>query len=97
MKVRFHPAAEAEHLEQIAFYESRERGLGARYLDRFNVVLSQVCAAPASMPIVRPPDIRRARVRPFPLTIMFRERNGEVQIIAVAHHRREPHYWQVRT
>jgi hypothetical protein len=27
----FHPAAEAEHLEQIAFYESRQQGLGARY------------------------------------------------------------------
>jgi hypothetical protein len=28
MTFRFHPAAEAEHLEQIAFYESRRQGLG---------------------------------------------------------------------
>lgn len=31
MNYRFHPAAEVEYLEQVAFYESRERGLGARY------------------------------------------------------------------
>lgn len=35
MNYRFHPAAEAEHLEQITFYESRQRGLGARYREHF--------------------------------------------------------------
>lgn len=93
MKFRFHPAAEAEHLDQVSFYESRERGLGARYLDRFAAVMHHVCAAPASLPLDRPPDIRRARVRPFPLAVLFRVHEGEVQILAVAHYRREPRYW----
>jgi hypothetical protein len=35
MNYGFHPAAEAEYLEQIAFYEARQRGLGARYRDYF--------------------------------------------------------------
>jgi len=35
MTYRFHPAAEAEHLGQIAFYESRRKGLGGRYRDHF--------------------------------------------------------------
>lgn len=30
MNYCFHSMAEAEHLEQIAFYESRYKGLGAR-------------------------------------------------------------------
>lgn len=33
MNYRFHPAAETEHLEQITFYESRQKGLGTRYRD----------------------------------------------------------------
>jgi hypothetical protein len=32
---RFHPAAEAEHLRQIQFYQARHRGLGERYLSQF--------------------------------------------------------------
>jgi hypothetical protein len=28
----FHPGAEAEHFEAIAFFESRQLGLGAAYL-----------------------------------------------------------------
>jgi hypothetical protein len=35
MTYRFHPAAEAEHLGQIAFYEPRRKGLGGRYRDHF--------------------------------------------------------------
>ena len=31
MNYRFHPAAEAEYLEQVAYYESCDRGLGARF------------------------------------------------------------------
>lgn len=33
MTYRFHPAAEAEHLGQIAFHESRQRSLDGRYRD----------------------------------------------------------------
>jgi toxin ParE1/3/4 len=68
---RFHPAAEAEHLEQIAFYEGRQIGLGARYRERFLQVIGWVCAGPVRYPIVRRPDIRRVRLLTFPLAITF--------------------------
>ena len=32
MSYVFHPAAEAEYLESIAFYESKRPGLGATYV-----------------------------------------------------------------
>jgi len=31
----FHPAAEAEHLETVGYYESKRPGLGASYLVEF--------------------------------------------------------------
>jgi hypothetical protein len=35
MSYRFHRAAEAEHLEQIGYYDSRRPGLGARCREHF--------------------------------------------------------------
>jgi toxin ParE1/3/4 len=89
----FHPAAEAEHLEQIAFYESRQRGLGARYRDHFLRTIQKVCEASTQYPIEHPPDIRRVRLQPFPMTILFRERHATIQVLALAHYRRRPGYW----
>ena len=55
MTYRFHPAAEAEHLETVAWYESRRAGLGARYLAEVEQVLKQICASPSRRPIDRVP------------------------------------------
>jgi toxin ParE1/3/4 len=93
MNYRFHPAAEAEHLEQIAFYETRQQGLGARYREHFLHAVQKVCETPARYPIEQQPDIRRVRLRPFPLALIYRERDGMVQVLAVAHYRRRPGYW----
>lgn len=35
MNYRFHPAAASGHLDNVAFYESRQSGLGADYLAEF--------------------------------------------------------------
>ena len=93
MNYRFHPLAEAEHLEQIAFYESRQPGLGARYREYFLQAIQTVCETPARFPIEHQPDIRRVRLRPFPLTLIYRERNAIIQVLAIAHYRRRPGYW----
>ena len=37
-----HPAAAAEHLDSVAFYESRAPGLGADYLTEFEAVMRRV-------------------------------------------------------
>jgi toxin ParE1/3/4 len=93
MNYRFHPAAEAEYLEQVAYYESCERGLGARFLEHFQKALHRICDAPGQYAIERAPDIRRLQLRTFPMTVIYRERSGEVQVLAVAHYRRRPGYW----
>jgi toxin ParE1/3/4 len=96
MKYRFHPAAEAEHLEQVAFYESCQQGLGSRYRTHFLRTIQRICDTPSQYPVEHPPDIRRARLRLFPLTVIYRERNGTIQVIAIAHYRRRPGYWSAR-
>lgn len=93
MNYSFHPAAEVEHLETVAYYESKRPGLGAEYLNRFEAEMAQVCRAPRRYPIEGEPDVRRKRMEKFPFTILYRESAGTVQILAVAHHRRRPNYW----
>ena len=89
----FHPHAEAEHLEAIAYYESRRPGIGARYLAEFERALTEACQTPEHFPIERKPDIRRVRLPRFPITILFRTANNNIEVLAVAHQRRRPAYW----
>ena len=57
MIYQFHPEAEAEHLETVAYYETQRAGLGASYLAEFESILESVCEAPTRYPILRdPPD-----------------------------------------
>ena len=96
MIYQFHPEAQAEHLEAITYYETRRAGLGASYLAEFESTLERVCEAPTQYPIEREPDIRRITLRRFPFTVLFRESESMVQVLAVAHHRRRPSYWLSR-
>jgi plasmid stabilization system protein ParE len=93
MSYFFHPAAEAEHLESIAFYESRLAGLGASYLGEFEKTMARACQAPQSYSVEMQPNVRRIRMKRFPFTILFRESSRTVQVLAVAHNRRRPRYW----
>jgi toxin ParE1/3/4 len=92
----FHPAAESEHLEQVAYYELQRDGLGARYLAEVEGALQVICGAPHRYPLERAPNIRRFGLKEFPYTLIFRESSGVVQVLAVAHHRRRPGYWLAR-
>ena len=96
MTYGFHPEAEAEHLETIAWYESRSAGLGTRYLVEFERVLSHVCEHPHRYRLERLPDVRRVHMRGFPFTILYREVDRQVEVLAVMHHRRRPTYWMIR-
>ncbi len=93
MSYSFHPAAETEHLETIAYYELKRPGLGATYLSEFEQVMRIVCETPHRYPVEKKPDIRRIRMKKFPFTVLYRELSGSVQVLAVAHHRRRPLYW----
>ena len=89
----FHPAAEAEHLESVAYFESRKAGLGASYLADADRALDSITAAPQRYPVVQPPDIRSIRLARFPFSILYRASGDIVLVLAIAHARRRPLYW----
>ena len=96
MSYSFHPAAEAELLESVGYYESKVPGLGGALIDEFEILVNLVCEAPKAWEVELEPDIRRAPLRRFPLSIVYRESVEGLQVLAIAHHRRRPQYWVER-
>lgn len=93
MNYFFHPAARAEHFEHVVYYESRQPGLGARYLAAFDAAMDKICTAPLRHKLVSQPNIRRYRMPGFPYDVLYRHVDDEVEVLVVAPHRRRPDYW----
>lgn len=97
MNYRLHPDAALEHEEQVAYYEDHRTGLGRRYHQAALRAIQSACRTPRRFKVVRPPNIRKVSLRGFPFAVVYREVDAEVQVLALAHHRREPYYWSKRT
>ncbi len=96
MNYRFHRAALAEHLDEVAFYEGRLPGLGADYLAEFEKVMARVCATPERYPRVGNSDLRKAGFKRFPLHAIYQVKSAQILVLAIAHQRRRPAYWAGR-
>ncbi|PKO60951.1 MAG: hypothetical protein CVU24_10795 [Betaproteobacteria bacterium HGW-Betaproteobacteria-18] len=93
MSCFFNEAARVEHLEHVAYYESCQIGLGARYLLAFDEAMDKVSQSPDRYRVEFPPDIRKFRVPGFPYNILYRLVGSEVEVLVVAPHRRRPGCW----
>ncbi|WP_416138237.1 hypothetical protein ACM26W_17420 [Halomonas sp. HK25] len=93
MTYHFHPAAEAEFLESVGYYESKVPGLGGALIEELETLAKLIGDSPKAWQIELEPDIRRAPLQRFPLSIVYREQPGGFQILAIAHDRRRPQYW----
>ena len=93
MTYRLHPEAGAEHKKQVTYYEDVQGGLGRRYHAEFQAVLLLIHSAPQRYRIVHPPDIRSLSFEVFRFSVIYREFSGDIQVLAIAHHRRHPGYW----
>jgi toxin ParE1/3/4 len=96
LKLVFHPAARAEHLHQVAYYESQALGLGARYHHAVVAALAAISEAPQRHPLVCAPAVRRFAVPRFPFAIYYRSQPEALQVLAIAPHRKAPGYWRER-
>lgn len=96
MSYRFHRAASSEHLDQVAFYESRLPGLGADYLAEFESLMVRVCQNPDTFPLIEHTQVRKANLRRFPFQVIYMVHDAQVYVLAIAHQRRRPSYWVER-
>lgn len=92
----FSEAALAEHLEHVSYYEGQRPELGTRYLNAFEAVMTKVCENPDRFPVEAAHSIRRVRIPRFPFNVLYRVAGTEVEVLAIAHHKRRPAYWTGR-
>ena len=98
MKVRYHPDARAELLDAVEWYEERRSMLGADFLTevrRAEAMLARQPAAWQRWPGVAA-DVRRFKLARFPYCVAFQVTGDDIAVIAVAHQKRAPFYWQGR-
>jgi plasmid stabilization system protein ParE len=87
--------AEQEFAESVAYYESREQGLGSRFRDEVVAAANWIVQNP-EMPRLRPKGYRRVNLRAFPHYIAYVVRGDTIWIVAIAHGHRRPEFWLKR-
>jgi toxin ParE1/3/4 len=95
MKLEFHPEAEKEFLTAVSYYEAQVPGLG----ERFDSEVRTASAVLLEYPQIGPPidaELRKLVLPRFPYYLIYSISLEIVHIVAVAHERRKPGYWEGR-
>jgi plasmid stabilization system protein ParE len=96
VKLLITPLARAELKEAIAWYTSHANvETGLALLTEFEAATSLILGVPGIGPLFLGKR-RRYVLHKFPYSIIYHLENDEVQIIALAHHKRRPGYWAKR-
>ena len=91
----FHPAAIEEAEAAARWYRQRSPRAAARFVDELNQVIERIREAPSRWPRGTR-GTRKAKLPCFPFLVIYRESQGAVLILAIAHGRRRPGYWKNR-
>jgi len=95
MRFAFHPDAESEFDQAVAYYEARQSGLGLELADAVLATIAQILDYPEAGSSFSK-NTRRCLAKRFPYGIIYQIHEGTVRIIAVAHLSRRPGYWEDR-
>jgi plasmid stabilization system protein ParE len=91
-QARFTALARAELLAEIAYYENRRAGLGARFRAEAEAASELAASSPKSgAPTAG--VARRRLLSSFPFALVYTETDYGILVHAVAHNRRRPTYW----
>lgn len=95
MKIRFHPAARRELRRYQRWYLERSESAAAGFEQEIDQSIARIAEAPLRYPITRT-NRRRIVLLKYPFDVIYRIRETEIEIVAVAHHSRRPDYWARR-
>ena len=93
--LQIHPAALAELKAAVIWYQERNQTAANNFVSEVDRVLELVIAAPARWPKGKH-GTRKLVLQRYPFAVIYREKETLVQVLAVAHGRRRPGYWEDR-
>lgn len=94
-KIVYHPQALDELIEAAQFYESRCDGLGARFIESIEKGAEFI----QGNPLLSSADElgrRKYIAKKFPYLLIYKVKEDCIFILAVAHGKRKPGYWESR-
>jgi toxin ParE1/3/4 len=94
--LRFRPEIPDDIAEACRWYESRNAGLGGRFLRELRSTLSRIALAPEAY-AKGEREVRSARMHRFPYLVHFRVVGENVIILAVMYGGRDSAAWRNRT
>ncbi|MFI5297968.1 MAG: type II toxin-antitoxin system RelE/ParE family toxin [Polyangiales bacterium] len=92
-------AAREELADAVLWYESETLGAGLRLAKHIEQTFARIANNPRAFARMRGyehPQVRRAIVTRFPYVVIFCVFQGEVTIVAIAHAKRAPFFWETR-
>jgi plasmid stabilization system protein ParE len=92
----FHPAAAAEFEEALCWYAERSERAAEGFDEAVSHAMREIEDAPQRWPFVDRRHRIKLLAKKFPYHIIYRVDGETLTVIAVAHHRRKPNYWQDR-
>jgi len=95
VNIRFHPEAEREFRDAVAWYDHQRKDLGAEFFHCIDASIERIQNNPQHYPIVYK-NIHRAVVRRFPFAVFYEVTESEIRVIGVFHSRRDPDRWMKR-
>jgi plasmid stabilization system protein ParE len=93
--LELHPEALEEWKSAVAWYLERNETAAINFVAEVDRAVDLIAAFPRRWPI----GLHRTRkfvLQRFPFAIVYREREGDVQVLAIAHGHRRPGYWKDR-
>jgi plasmid stabilization system protein ParE len=94
-QVAFHPLAADEAEAAARWYRERSETASGRFQRELERAIEWISERPeAGSPYLS--GTRRVLLRRYPFFVVYRARAGALEVVAVAHARRRPRYWQAR-
>ena len=100
MKLTLHEQAQEEGRQQVSWYASRDPRIAHRLELLLVDAVERIATNPFEFPLLEirrnAGDIRRVRIKGFPLMVIYQVSETDVLVVAVTHTSRRPGYWRSR-
>jgi plasmid stabilization system protein ParE len=92
---RFHPQAWLDLETADDWYRERSADASVRFLSAVYDGLEKIVRSPQRWP-KHLRGTKRFILHRFPFSIIYREESSAINVVAIAHHKRQPRYWKDR-
>lgn len=92
--VELAPAAEVDIHDAFIWYQTKNAGVADAFRSEVFETIDRIAITPLGKAADEEGNRRRV-LRRFPYSVVYEVKNVSVIVLAVAHHRRQPGYWQV--